>query len=356
MHHHEKTAFLKFFITYFVSVALLILAAGFFYYIQMKNHILKAEEFSLIEYARHVKLHLNMNEYRNGIYTYKFVTRPKKHIDIRNFTIADRYFMKYMPTKKPYYYLQILKKKDAFNKNLFELKIKIWTLQFLLLLVFAFISYKLANNALKPLQESISTLDKFAKDLIHDLNTPVTSIKLNMKLLEKKEECADNAALQRVKKSVETISELHENLTILLQEETFQLEQVNLCKITQEILQTQQQIYPNIRFTQECSNFTAKLNAHAIKQILQNIISNACKYNTQNGYVKIYTTKNSLSIQNSGPKILNPEKIFERSYSSDKRSSGIGLDIVNRLARAMNIEIKVESDDESNTFILKFLS
>jgi len=356
LHHHEKTAFLKFFITYFVSVALLILTAGFFYYTQIQNHLLKAQEFSLIEYARHIKLHLNMNEYHNGTYSHRFVERSGEHIDIRNFSISEKSFMKYIPTQKPYYYLQIFKKKSLFNQKLFELKIEIWTLQFLLLLLFAFISYKLAKNALKPLQESILTLDKFAKDLIHDLNTPVTSIKLNMKLLEKREECRDNAPLQRVKKSVETISELHENLTILLQEETFQLEEVNLCKITQEILRTQQQLYPNIHFTQECSNFTAKLNAHAIKQILQNIISNACKYNTKNGYVKIYTKKNILYIQNSGPKIVDPEKIFKRSYSSDKRSSGIGLDIVNRLAKAMNIEIEVESGEKSNTFLLRFSS
>ncbi len=335
-------------------MALLIVTAGFFYYIQIQNHFLKTEEFSLIEYARHIKLHLSMDEYSDDTYSHKFVIKPGKDIDIQNFTVLDKSFMKYLPTKKPYHYLQISKKKNAFDQKLFELKLKIWTLQFLLLLVFAFISYKLAKSALKPLQESISTLDKFAKDLIHDLNTPVTSIKLNMKLLEKKEECVDNAALLRVKKSVETISELHENLTILLQEETFQLEQVNLCKIIQEIVQTQQQIYPNIRFIQECSNFTAKLNTHAIKQILQNIISNACKFNIKHGYVKIYTKKDTLYIQNSGPKIINPEKIFERSYSSDKRSSGIGLDIVNRLARAMNIEVRVESDEQSNTFLLKF--
>ncbi len=356
MHHHEKTAFLKFFITYFVSVALLILTAGFFYYVQIQNHLLKAEEFSLIEYARHIKLHLNMDEYQNNTFSHKFVEKAGKHIDIRNFTISDQSFMKYIPTKKPYFYLQISKKKSLFEKKLFELKIKIWTLQFLLLLIFAFISYKLARNALKPLQESITTLDKFAKDLIHDLNTPVTSIKLNMKLLEKKEEYRDNTPLQRVKKSIETISELHENLTILLQEETLQLEEVNLCKISQEILQTQEQLYLNILFIQECSNLSAKLNTHAIKQILQNIISNACKYNIKNGYVKIYTKKDTLYIQNSGLKIVDPEKIFERSYSSDKRSSGIGLDIVNRLAMAMHIEVKVESDEESNTFLLKFSS
>ena len=335
-------------------MAILILTAGFFYYTQIHNHLLKSEEFSLIEYGRHIKQHLNMNEYTNNIYSHKFVKKAQAHIDIRNFTISNENFIKYMPTEEPYYYLKIIKKKELFNQKLFDLKIKILILQCLLLMLFAFISYKLAKNALKPLKESISTLDKFAKDLIHDLNTPVTSIKLNMKLLEKKEEYVNNTALQRVKKSVETISELHENLTILLQEETFQLKQINLCKITQEIFKIQQQIYPEICFIQECSNFTAKLNANATKQILQNIISNACKYNIPNGYVKIYTIKNSLYIQNSGPKIVNPEKIFKRSYSSDKRSSGIGLDIVNRLAIAMNIEIKVKSDEKSNTFILTF--
>jgi len=354
LHHHEKTAFLKFFITYFVSVAVLILAAGFFYYLQIQNHLLKAEEFSIIEYARHIKMHESMDEYHKGIFHHKFVKKPNKHIDIRNFTVLNDAFIKYIPTKHPGYYLQIFKKKKDFDTGLWNLKIKIIFIQIFLLLLFAYISYKLAKNALKPLQESISTLDKFAKDLIHDLNTPVTSIGLNMKLLAKNPNCADNPALERIKKSVDTISELHENLTILLQEETFQLQQLNLCKITQEIVQTQQQIYPNIRFVQECSNLTVKLNAHAIKQILQNIISNACKYNVTGGYVKIYNDDKALYIQNSGPKIDNPEKIFDRAYSSDERSSGIGLDIVNRLARAMNIEIQVKADDESNTFTLTF--
>ena len=173
-----------------------------------------------------------------------------------------------------------------------------------------------------------------------------------MKLLEKNSECQQNSALGRVKKSVDTISELHENLTVLLQEETFQMQQINICKVAQEIMHIQQQLYPDIQFIQECSALSAKVNTHAIKQILQNIISNACKYNEAGGYVKIYNDAHSLYIQNSGPQIENPQKIFDRSYSSDKRSSGIGLDIVNRLAYAMNITITVHSDKQSNSFIL----
>ncbi len=353
MGKHEKKAFLKFFITYFISVALLILAAGFFYYLQMKEVLLKSQEFSMIEYARHIKFHENIREYKNGIYSHKFVHTKQKHIDIRNFYTLDNLFMKYIPTKKPGYYMQVFKKKDDFNHQLSRLQYKIILFQFLLLLIFAYISYKLAKNALKPLQESISTLDRFAKDLIHDLNTPVTAIGLNMKILAKDSACRKNSAVKRIEKSVETISQLHKNLTVLLQEETFQLAPLPLCKIVKELVQTQKQLCPHIHFEYECNHsFVADLNEHAIKQILQNLLANACKYNKKDGFVKIFSQNNALYIQNSGPKIDNPKEIFKRSYSGDRNGSGIGLDIVKRLALAMNIEIEVKSIDGVNTFIL----
>jgi len=349
--HHEQKAFLKFFITYFVSVALLILAAGFFYFKQGENHLLKAEEFSLIEYARHIKMHQNLDHFSKD-YHYQIVKKSDDYIDIRNFAVVNNEFTKYIPTKFKQRYLQVFKSTDSFNQKVFYLKMKIIAIQLVLLLVFAFISYKLAKSALKPLQESIDTLDKFAKDLIHDLNTPVTSIKLNLKLLERIPELKENKILHRLNKSVHTISELHQNLTILLQEETFQMEYVNLYEIINEIVEIQKGIYPNIRFIINQENFMVKTNPHAMKQILQNIISNACKYNKKDGFIKIYNDKNSLYIQDSGKGIEEPEKIFERSYSGEQ-SSGIGLDIVKRLAHAMNIQIAVKSEvSKGTTFIL----
>jgi len=349
--HHEKTAFFKFFITYFISVAILILAVGFFYFEQMKVHLLKAEEFSIIEYARHIKMDESLENFGKE---YKYIVSKErvKHIDIRNFTSTTQVFSKFVPIGKNGKYLQLFKLKDAYNSKLFSLKMKIIVIQVLLLVLFAYISYLLAKSALKPLQESIRTLDKFAKDLIHDLNTPVTSIKLNIKILEKNELLQNNNAMLRLKKSVHTISELHENLTILLQEETFQMQIISLCDIVEDVVQTQKQIYPDINFEIDCSHLKLKLNQNATKQILQNIISNACKYNSKNGYVKIYNKENSLYIEDSGKGIQEPHKIFDRLYSGED-SSGIGLDIVKRLANAMDIEIAVHSDKQGTIFILK---
>ena len=350
MVHHEKKAFFKFFLIYFLSVAILIIVAGFFYLTQIKNQFLKAEEFSMIEYARDIKMKNNLGKYGKE-YRHIFINKNSEQINIKNFAIIENEFTKYIPINRFKGYLQVFKLKNSFDKKIFKLELMIASIQLLLLILFGWLSNILAKNALKPLRQSISTLDKFAKDLIHDLNTPVTSIKLNMKLLKKNQILKDNKALARLSKSVNTISELHENLTTLLQEETFQMQKTNICKIVQELVQIQEQIYPDLNFQISCSSLEAKINPKAMKQILQNIISNACKYNSKKGFIKIYTKKNKLYIEDSGNGIEEPEKIFERSYS-EKHSSGIGLDIVKRLAKSMNIQIKVESSQKGAIFIL----
>jgi len=183
---HERVAFLKFFITYFVSVGLLILAAGFFYFSQTKASYLKEEEFSMIEYARHIKMGGDLKKFQKD-YRHKYVQRPNEHIDISNFTNGVHEFCKYIPITHNLDYLVVYKTKQHYTQELMNLKSIVIFAQIVLLLFFALLSYILAKNALRPLQDSISTLDKFAKDLIHDLNTPVTSIKLNMRLIYMKQ-------------------------------------------------------------------------------------------------------------------------------------------------------------------------
>jgi len=350
--HHEKSAFLKFFITYFLSVAILILVSGFFYLQQMKSQLLKGEHFSLIEYARHIKMDEATKEFSKDFH-YRYIEK-KKHIDIKNFKIDKEEFSKYIPIKKEQYYLKVFKSKYIYNLNLSNLKIKIISIQVLLLLIFALISYYLAKNALKPFQESIETLDKFAKDLIHDLNTPVTAMKLNIKILQKQNDYSDSKALNRLSKSINAISELRENLTILLEEKTFQVTNTNIYDVVRDVVQLHQPNYPRLKFEVVYSSFIVKANANALRQILHNLVLNACKYNKVDGYIKIYVKNNKLFIEDSGVGIKEPDKIFDREYSG-QNSSGLGLDIVKRLSEAMNIKIEVSADNNGSCFSLEFL-
>lgn len=352
MLHHEKKAFWKFFTIYFGSVALLILASGYFYFTQQKKELIEKEHFSMIEYIRKVKMKEVPPENSGISYEIKDIVIP--NFSMENFKIEENKFSKYMPYSWESGYILVKKDKSQYYGNVFKIKLYIIATQLFLLTLFATLSYFLSMAALKPMQEAIRKLDNFSKDLIHDLNTPITSILLNMKLLDKNDELKNNKPLSRIKRSVEDISELHVNLTTLLQEETMIMVEEDLAKIVEDVILTHKRIYPDVNFEVNITNFKATINRNAFNQVMVNLISNACKYNKNKGVVKVYSENKTLYIQDSGVGIKNPSEIFERAYKEHKSGYGIGLDIVKRLCDAMSIKIFVISEvGVSSTFILK---
>lgn len=308
----------------------------------------------MIEYARLLKTDGNISisegishQIKRDIVISKF--------SMNNFINGDLFFIKYVPFTWDSGYIELKKDKAGFNKELDLKKRDIILIQILLLLLFAFISYFLSFRALKPMQEAIQKLDGFSKDLIHDLNTPITSILLNMKILEKNHQFEGNKPLKRIKKSVEDITELHNNLRVLLQEDSFHLERQNIFNIAEELVNTYQAIYPNLRFELERFELFVKTNPVALKQILINLISNSCKYNKLNGSIKIYKSENKLFIEDGGIGIKNPNEAFNRNYKESALGNGIGLDIVKRLCDAMDIGIHIDSKvDVGSVITLEF--
>lgn len=351
MQLHEKKAFWKFFLAYFSSVAILILVAGHFFYKQQYQQRIKDEHFAIINYARQLKMHepLTAQDINHSI-----EMRKIDNFSMDAITLTETSIEKYIPANKWHtHYIHIVKKRTHFDAHIQELRIQIISIQIVLLMLFALISLLLTKTALRPMKETITKLDRFTKDLIHDLNTPLTTIKLNIKLLSKKEAFKENKALQRIVKSSYEISELHDNLKVLLEEDTFLLEDVDVCHLIDEQINSYERIFPSLNFAITCSSFRAHINANAFKQLLHNLLSNACKYNRNNGSVALFVKGKTLYIQDSGSGIKNPERIFERNYS-EQSSSGLGLDIVKRLCDAMNITIKVSSSTEGTTVALTF--
>ncbi|MEN8303663.1 MAG: HAMP domain-containing sensor histidine kinase [Campylobacterota bacterium] len=350
---HEKKAFWKFFSTYFGSVALLILASGYFYFEEQKKTMIEKEHFSMIEYVRQIKMKQVASSPEH--IKHEVVPIEIENFNMNNFEIQEAKFLKYMPFNWEGGYILVTKDKIHYEEIIFQIKVYIILIQLLLLILFATLSYFLSVRALKPMQEAVTKLDNFSKDLIHDLNTPITSILLNMKLLDARSEFKDNKPLLRIKRSVEDIGELHNNLTVLLQEETMIIQEENLFEIINEVILTHKKIYKEISFEVKELEFFAKINRDAFKQVIVNIISNACKYNKQDGFIKIYTKGRVLYIEDSGVGIQNPQNIFQRSYKEHTSGYGIGLDIVKRLCDVMETEVHVASTLEVGTTIsLKF--
>ena len=351
MLRHEKRAFWKFFLAYFSSVAILILVAGWLYYDQQYQQHIKDEHFAIINYARQLKMHepITANDINHSIEIKKI-----DNFSMNTITITNTSIEKYIPANKlRNHYLHIVKDRTHFDVQIQKLRLHIISIQIVLLLLFALLSFLLTNNALRPMQEAIGKLDHFIKDLIHDLNTPLTTIKLNIKLLSKNPEFQENKAIKRIVKSSYEISELHDNLKVLLEEDTFLLEDIDLCPIIHELVGNYKNLYNTLHFSVTCQGVQAHINTTAFKQIMHNLLSNACKYNAKDGTVSMYFKDKTLFIEDSGSGIHNPERIFERSYS-EQSSTGLGLDIVKRLCDAMYIEIAVTSSDKGTRVTLQF--
>ncbi len=348
---HDKKAFYKFFLTYFVSVALLILSAGYFYQKQIYNQLFKAEHFSIIKYAKRIK---SGDEVNDKNFHYEVEEDIIEDFSMDNIKLTSKYFIKKIPYKWDHGYYIIYKKRIEFDKQKDKVFQTVVIYQIILLFIFGFISLFLAKNALKPMKEAIDKLDSFSKDLIHDLNTPVTAINLNMKILQNNDTFKENKALARIRKSVLNISELHQNLKMLLEEETLQLENIDLCKILEEVVYTYQVMYHKLSWKFDVKGLYVKTNEKALRQVLQNVISNACKYNVENGTIMIESKDKSLIISDSGIGINDTKKVFDRNYTEHQSGFGIGLDIVKRLCDSMDIKIDIQSSKEGTTFTLVF--
>ncbi len=122
-----------------------------------------------------------------------------------------------------------------------------------------------------------------------------------------------------------------------------------------------------VHFSYEGDNFQAHLDANAVGQILDNIISNAVKYSPlgKNIYIKLIADKDvircEIKDEGEGLSEADQKKLFGKfnllttKPTGKEHSNGLGLFIVKKLAEAMNAEVWCESKlGQGATFIIGF--
>jgi len=211
------------------------------------------------------------------------------------------------------------------------------------LLVIAVVSALFSFYALYPLRHALHLTQEFSRDILHDLNTPLSALRLNVSLL--KPSVGDEKKIDRMVQSIDTIVSLGDNLRSYLEEHVYQVETVDLNSLIQTRISTLEKLYPSIHFILNLESISMTVNRDAFTRIIDNLLSNAAKYNKHDGSVTISidSEHNRLHIQDTGKGIAHPEKIFERFYKEHERGLGIGLHIVKKFCDELKIPINVES-------------
>ncbi len=289
------------------------------------SYTLKCDRYK-IGFAPKDKSHLQQLYEHDGLYAFFRVPKSKK------------YHMKLFYAQKSY-------EQDR-AKIVQELGIK-FIVSTLLLLVVAFV---LTLYSLKPLRKALKVNDEFIKDVLHDFNTPITSMVLNISMLDTKER--ENPFVQRISQGLDTIVLLQNNLKSFLASSPAHNSHVDIALVAQERLEFMSTLYTNISFIYEKKSALIKVtNQDLIIRIFDNLLSNASKYNRPKGEVKLIVNGNLVIIEDTGKGIKDTSKVLERYHTEQERGLGIGLHVVNKLNQELGIVMSIESKVDVGTKI-----
>lgn len=227
----------------------------------------------------------------------------------------------------------------------------------------ALVSRFLVKIALKPLESKITMLNSFIKDFTHEINTPLSVILLSIEQLEKQQNI-DTTKFARMKLAAKTLSQTYSDLIFLTFPDTIsnEEERIVMKEAIRERLEyfrlffERKQIALSVDLQGDSTILASKSK---INKMLDNLISNAIKYNKKGGFVSVNVKGCALSIKDSGYGIdeKNLTKIFERyaRFNSDQGGFGIGLSLVKSICKEYHIEISCHSKlGEGSEFVLNF--
>jgi len=196
--------------------------------------------------------------------------------------------------------------------------------------------------SLKPIRKALRLNDEFIKDILHDFNTPITSMILNIKMF--RDERGEDPFIKRLSNSIDTILLLQNNLKSFLHNSPSQNVKVDIATLAKTRLEFMQNIYPKLTFIYEKHNDLIKItNEELLTRILDNLLSNAAKYNRARGEVIVTISGDTIQIKDTGKGIKDVDRVLDRYYKEQDRGLGLGLHIVQKLTAELHIEITIKT-------------
>lgn len=253
---------------------------------------------------------------------------------------------------------------------------QLWTTCILIFLLgsagFWIISLLLARWAVRPVEQAWLQQRQFVADASHELKTPLTVIMTNAELLTDPEQPPENKS--RFAQSILTMSQQMRGLVEALLEQArldngtakTQWSRVDLSKLISDAVLPFEPMYfeagrrlvtqvdPGLQVTGD--------EAH-LRQVVEILLDNGCKYSTPGGTVLLclrrYERSCLLSVTSPGEELTAQQRrdIFKRFYRLDAarkmdHSYGLGLSIAQSIVAQHKGKIWAQSENGHNTFFV----
>ena len=363
----EKKSLRRFLAVYIVSTILLLGAGTYFYYevsLQsvVEKNILKlksdVEKFVTINMEKRVFKTGNNPQYdgyKIAVYRdgeYFFGNFYKKDLDIKQEHILENNTLYYIDSeKKKWGELTVVSYIDI-NEQISGLKKNIFLFLFISVVFIIFIATLLGKIFLKPMKESIESLESFIGDATHEINTPISSVLINIELL--KEIYPDFNKIEELRKiesATFRISKVFKDLSFvkLNHKQKKEIIKVDIDMAIKERLEFFSTFIDNKKISLLLSIEPVQLNIDKedLIRLIDNLISNAIKYTKPKGSIDITLKQNLFRVVNDG-EIKDTKKITNKFFreNRDEGGFGLGLYIVDKICKYYNFRLKIYTKDK----------
>jgi signal transduction histidine kinase len=219
--------------------------------------------------------------------------------------------------------------------------------------------YTLNSYILSQKFSSDENLLHITKEILHELNIPISTIRANSLLLKKSLNGSERSLkrLQRIENSTERLERLYSELVYSIKKEieSVEKERFELMDLVESRVSEFRSLNRNL-FILDLEPLTIKVDRIGFEKMLDNIISNAMKYSDKREPITITLKGAILTIKDRGVGIDETEliRIYDRYYQSDStvHGDGIGLALVKAYCDTEKIKIKISSQKGLGTKVI----
>lgn len=200
--------------------------------------------------------------------------------------------------------------------------------------------------------------DRFIKNAIHEIHTPLAVIITNIDLLRM--QGIESPSLQAIEAGSRTIQNSYEDMTYLMKRDRAiaKKEPINLVAFVQErcdYFETIAAAHDIVLDLDEAGQTYLLFSPTKLARIVDNTLTNAIKYAAKPSKIRLFVMQTpegiKFSVQNFGTVIEDTQKVFERFYreSTTMQGYGLGLHIVWQICQEEGVRIEVDSNAKDGT-------
>lgn len=195
---------------------------------------------------------------------------------------------------------------------------------------------EVVNKMVGKINSDYENTKNFSEDISHEMQTPLAIIKSRIDIIRQQHTLDKDSivSLSVISNAVSRLSNLNKSLLLLtkIRNDQFQdIVKVNVKQVITDFLENIEELIEAKAITVDiaCDDLFIDMDLTLSDILISNLLVNAIRHNTNEGFVKIQLSDDKLIIENSCLPQENKGNLFDRMVSNKSKDSiGLGLNLV----------------------------